>query len=293
MSRALISVVIPAYNARKTIGDALESVRAQTYPAVETILVDDGSSDQTGEWVKAQFPWVRVFHVDNGGPSRARNYGIQQARGEWVAFLDSDDEWQANKLSAQIQVSQQDPSIGLVATDWLRQNRLPDVPSKLPVSKISYRDMLILNRFQTSTVMMKRSLLERLNGFDPSVDGAEDWDLWLRVSAECQIRKIDWPLVRYRDVETGYSKDVWRVYRTMQPMLDKHINRGGVSGREFHTIRTWHHLRFAVAFFLMHDWRRAWLAFSMAWRFPLYVPPATSRFLVPFLWNRMRRKKLG
>lgn len=288
----LVSVVIPAYNSRALIGTALESVFAQTYHPVEVIVVDDGSTDGTDEWVRSQYPSIKVVRIANQGPSGARNQGIQLATGDYVAFLDADDVWHPGKLEAQIGVMERYADVGLVASDWTRAGQFGKVPDPVPVSWITYADMLKLNRFQTSTVLMRKLVLDGLEGFDRRVDGAEDWDLWLRASINTRIGKIDYPLVMYRDVPTGYSKDVWRVYETMQPMLDKHRKSAPLSPHAFKVIEAWHHLRFSVAFFLMHDrgHARASLRNISQQRLWMASAPATFRYLLPFLWARYRRR---
>lgn len=288
----LVTVVIPAYNSKDLIGTALDSVLRQTYTPVEIIVVDDGSTDGTKDWVCAHYPTVHVIQIVNQGPSAARNQGIHSASGELVAFLDADDEWHPGKLEAQMSVMDRYPDVGLVATDWLRTAQFDDVPDVLPISWITYADMLKLNRFQTSTVLIRKRILDDLDGFDALVDGAEDWDLWLRTSAKTRIGKIDYPLVMYRDVPSGYSKDVWRVYQTMQPMLDKHRKNAPLSSQEFKIIEAWHHLRFSVAFFLMHDLGHARASLKKISRQHLWVAsiPATVHYLVPFLWARYRRR---
>ncbi len=287
---ASISVIIPAYNAVDTVLDAIQSVKEQSYPVSEIIVVDDGSTDATSECVTAAFPEVRVERVPNGGPSRARNYGLKLAQGDWIAFLDSDDRWHPDKLRAQMAVSSDD--IQLIASDWVRGDDFSPVPEPIPRSRLTYQDLLTMNQFQTSTVLMSRGLANLLDGFDPSVDGAEDWDFWLRAAVNTAITKVDWPLVQYRDVPTGYSKDVWRVYRTMQPMLDKHRGTHAVSERDFGTLEAWHHLRFWVAFVLARDTVHAKDAWKNAMQPRLrgYVPRAAVHYLVPFLRRRLRRR---
>ncbi len=296
---ASISVVIPAYNARSTIDEALHSVFAQTVAPLEVILVDDGSDDGTAAWVRSQFPSVTVVEVSNGGPSRARNCGIARCRGEFVAFLDADDRWHPLKLQRQLRVLQAEPAVGLIASDWVRMFAAgpPALLADPKVTSISFRKLLVLNRFQTSTVVARRELLQRVGGFDPSVDGAEDWDLWVRVAEAARVKKVDEPLVMYRDVGSGYSKDVWRLFRTMQPTLEKH--RAKVPTHEFRVIEAWHYLRFWVAFRLLGDHLRAqWVLQELGRRhlWP-YVPEAGARYLLPFLgarWSqRMRRMAHG
>jgi len=290
MASASISVVIPAYNAEDTVSDAIESVFGQTYTVLEVIVVDDGSADGTANLVSSRFPNVRLLRVANGGPSEARNRGIALAKGNWIAFLDADDRWHPAKLEMQMAVVNQE--VELVASDWLRGGVFQLVPQSISVTPISYRDLLTMNQFQTSTVLMTRRLAEVLHGFDSAVDGAEDWDFWLRAARETSIIKVNWPLVQYRDVSTGYSKDVWRVYRTMQPMLDKHRGTEVISAHDFAVLETWHHLRFWVAFYLAHDRARARQAWNNAVqrRLVRFVPVAGVKYLVPFLVRRLKRR---
>ncbi|AEJ38381.1 glycosyl transferase family 2 [Sulfobacillus acidophilus TPY] len=285
-----VDVIIPAYNARNTIQEALQSVFSQTVPIARVLVVDDGSTDGTADVVRHHFPHAEVITIANSGPSNARNVGIEKATHEWIAFLDADDRWHPDKL--RLQWGQAEPDVGLISTTWVRGSEFPAVPDQIPVTSLGYRDLLQMNQFQTSTVLMRREIAQRLGGFDPAVDGAEDWDFWLRASRITGIRRLEWPLVQYRDMPTGYSKDVWRVYRTMLPMLDKHRQAPGLSVREFRTIETWHHLRFWVAFQLAHDSEHARLAWHNAWQRPLrpYVLPAVWRYLAPFLWQRFKRR---
>ncbi len=287
---ASISVVIPAYNAQDTIVEALRSVLRQSVAVEQIIVVDDGSTDGTAQLVREQFPQVLVEQISNGGPSRARNHGLQLATGAWIAFLDADDRWHPNKMAAQMDVVED--GVELLASDWVRGERFAPVPHPPPKSHLTYRDLLSLNQFQTSTVLMTRRLALALGGFDSAVDGAEDWDFWLRAARETSIVKVDWPLVQYRDVPTGYSKDVWRVYATMQPMLDKHRDNALISHRDFSTLEEWHHLRFGVAFILAHDSGHAKKAWRNAVRRSLlpYLPRAFFGYLLPFLMRRVRQR---
>ncbi|PSR20040.1 MAG: glycosyltransferase family 2 protein [Sulfobacillus acidophilus] len=288
-----ISVVIPAYNAEKTIADAILSVVAQSVPVQEIIVIDDGSTDSTAQLVQSRFPQVQVQQIANGGPSRARNVGMRMAHGDWIAFLDADDRWHPEKM--RIQLAARDGGARLVASDWVRGAEFTSPPDPVPRTQLGYRDLLKMNQFQTSTVLIERGLANVLGGFDSNVDGAEDWDYWLRASRETTIVKVDWPLVQYRDLATGYSKNVWRVYVTMQPMLDKHRETAPVSAQEFSTLEAWHHLRFWVAFGLAHDGDHARAAWHNAIqrRLRRYVPRAAWHYLAPFLIQRMRRRARG
>lgn len=263
----------------------------QTLSAAETVVIDDGSRDGTAQLVREQFAWARVLEVPNGGPSRARNHGIQAAQGDWVAFLDADDRWHPDKLRRQWAVVEREPGLAVVASDWVRRweapPRLPETPA---TSVLGYRDLLILNRFQTSTVLARRRFLAELGGFDPGVDGAEDWDLWLRLAERGTVKKLDEPLVMYRDVSTGYSKDVFRVFQTMRPMLEKHRSR--FPPHTFRTIEAWHYLRFWVGLSRIGDRKRAAEVLGALFAAGLwpYAPGAAVRYLLPFLWRRRLRR---
>ncbi len=288
-----VSVVVPAYNAAATLPGAVASVTGD--PLVrELLVVDDGSTDATAE-VAAALPGVTLLRRANGGPSAARNTGIEAAAGEWVAFLDADDRWLPGKLDAQLRAASEHPEAVLVATDWVREGE-PVGPGQtrwpLPVEVHGYEDLLVMNRFQTSTVLARTAVLRELGGFLPELDGAEDWDMWLRCAAQGPIVRIAAPLVVYRDEASGYSKDLHRLYRTMLVMLDREQARGRLPRRQLATIRAWHHLRFAVAFGIQRDWGSAASvvtdlpAAGVAGR----APAAATRYLTPFLLSRLRRR---
>lgn len=296
----LVTVVTPLYNNQETVAEAVASALAQVPAPARVLVVDDGSTDGSRQVVAERFAEdarVTLVAQENGGPSRARNHGIALVETPLLAFLDADDVWLPGKLARQLEVLSQHADVGLVASDWVRQvsdseaKGLPELP-RLPLTRFTYRDCLILNRFQTSTVVMRTDVARALGGFDPAVDGAEDWDFWVRVAQVTGVVKLDWPLVVYRDVATGYSKDVWRVYETMHLLLDKHR---ATAPPGFATIEAWHHLRFFVALWLMGDRPRARAAFSEALAPPLrwHVPAAAIRYLFPFLYGRRARRKSG
>lgn len=291
-----VTVVVPVYNNRDTVVEAIRSALRQVPPPTEVLVVDDGSTDGSAAAVRDAFgaePSLRVIVQENAGPSRARNRGIAEAACPYLAFLDADDEWLPDKLALQGHVLASEPAVGLVACDWVRERpRAGGTGGRAPAapwSRLTYRDCLVLNRFQTSTVLMRTELARALGGFDAAVDGAEDWDLWVRAAQSAGVVKLNRPLVVYRDVPTGYSKDVWRVYQTMHGLLDKH-RASAPPG--FGTIEAWHHLRFSVALRLMGDRAHARAALGEAlspqlrWR----VPAAAVAYLLPFLVRRRIRR---
>jgi glycosyltransferase involved in cell wall biosynthesis len=210
----LISVVIPCYNARATLPSTLASVAAQQHPSLEIVVVDDGSSDGSADWLRATHPEVQVIEQTNQGVAAARNAGIAAAKGDWIAFLDADDLWLPGKLAAQVQRLQQQPDCQLCYTawatwtsqasepdaDWLASllGRRHDAKLWAGASGWIYPELLLDCMVWTSTVLMRRSLLNELGGFDTSLRIGEDYDLWFRASRRTRIERVAQPLALYR-----------------------------------------------------------------------------------------------
>jgi glycosyltransferase involved in cell wall biosynthesis len=288
---ASVTVVVPAHDAEATLGAALASVAVQTAPPDQVVVVDDGSTDATGEVARGAPIEVEVLRTGTpSGPSGARNAGTARAVGEWVAFLDADDVWHPGKLEAQLQAARERPGTVIVASDWVRGSP-PTPPGRVGVRVMENRHMLSLNRFQTSTVLVRRDVLSAVGGFDATLDGAEDWDLWLRASALGLVVKLAWPYVGYADLVTSYSKDTWRVYDRMLEMLSRQERGWGGTGRQWRALLAWHHLRFAVAFLLSRDQQHL-RKVAAAIRSGGLVPavPGSLRYLAPFLAGRACRR---
>ncbi|MBM9508243.1 glycosyltransferase family 2 protein [Actinacidiphila acididurans] len=294
---APVSVVIAAYNAEKTLGAAVASALGQGVRPAQVIVVDDGSQDGTAS-VAASFPEVLLVKQDNQGPSAARNTGIANVTQPWVAFLDADDVWLPDKMTRQLAASARHPSAVLLAGDWVRtfdESRAAESTTRTAATGetlMGYGDVLVLNRFQTSTVLVRTEVLRTCGGFDPALDGAEDWDMWLRCAAQGDIVKLDTPLVIYRDEPTGYSKNLVRLYDRMLVMLDRERRDTPLSKAAFARVLTWHHLRFAVAFAQARqpDQARRAVRELRSAGLTRYVPAATVTYLAPFLGGRVVRR---
>jgi glycosyltransferase involved in cell wall biosynthesis len=288
---APVTVVVPAYNAEATLGSALASVAQQTVPPAQVVVVDDGSTDATAAVARAAPLEVEVITTGGPlGPAAARNAGTARAVEGWVAFLDADDVWHPRKLEAQLEAARRNPGAVIVASDWVRGTP-PTPPGPVRVRVLRVDHVLSLNRFQTSTVLVRREVLAAVGGFDATLDGAEDWDMWLRTSARGPVVKLAWPFVGYADLTTSYSKHTWRVYDRMLEMLSRQRQRWEGTERQWDALLTWHHLRFAVAFLLSrdHDHLRQ---VGAAIRDGGLVPavPASLRYLAPFLAGRACRR---
>ena len=192
-----VSVIIPTYNRRDFVREAIASVLTQTYQDFELIVVDDGSKDETQAVVR-EFSGVRYVLQENRGVSSARNRGVALSSGRLLAFLDSDDLWQPHKLAKQVAffVSQPDARICQTEEIWLRNGvRVnPHNKHKKPTGDIFTRS-LHLCLVSPSAVMMRRDLFERMGGFDESLPACEDYDLWLRIAATEPVHLIEEPFV--------------------------------------------------------------------------------------------------
>jgi glycosyltransferase involved in cell wall biosynthesis len=263
-----VAVVVPAYNAAATIEQALTSAMRQERPPAEVVVVDDGSRDGTAEVVARAFPAVTLVRTENRGPSAARNEGLARVRSPWVAFLDADDEWHPAKLRLQLSVLAKHPGAKLVACAWTRgEPRLPAEDSEGTVVRLTWRDIARQNAFQTSTAVVARDLALGVGGFRPAYDAAEDWDFWLRASMATDVLYLPLPLVRYRAMPAGVSRDLGRVYERGIAMLkDWQEEEGRLAPAEFHRLLVWQHVRFAYNLWhegLRHD---AWSAVKRAER---------------------------
>jgi glycosyltransferase involved in cell wall biosynthesis len=196
----LVSVIIPCYNAAPYIAASVQSALNQCDVPVEVIVVDDGSQDGSWELLDPFGPAVRRVRQANGGPAKARNCGARLARGEWLAFLDADDEWLPEKLAAQLRAAGDDA--GLVYTDRYNVGDCSRVNGRQSDGVRQwegdvFEPLLAQNFITTSSVILRRDWYERLGGFEERLVGAEDWDLWLRYAAEGPVRLCREPLLRY------------------------------------------------------------------------------------------------
>ena len=194
MSNVKVTVIIPTFNRRDKLSKAIESVFSQETVPFELIVVDDGSEDGTGLMVKRNFPEARYFFQPNQGPAAARNRGIKQARGEWIAFLDSDDEWMPGKLKAQLEFFNQNPNFLICQTEeiWIRNGRRVNPMKKhQKYGGWIFEKCLPLCIVSPSAAMIHRRLFDEVGLFDESLPACEDYDLWLRIAAKSPVGLIE------------------------------------------------------------------------------------------------------
>ena len=226
-----VAVVIPAHNAAAFLDEALDSVRRQTSPPGEIIVVDDESTDRTAE-VARHHDQVTVLSQRHRGPSAARNAAIRATAQPWIAFLDADDVWEPEKLEAQWQAAQACPAVGAVFCDFLEfdasgiivdsylsgkpsyagTKRTEVAPGVMVCDLKSLGEQMIEGSFVApSTLLVRRDLLLQVGLFDPRVWGREDTDCVLRLSAICSMAVVERPLVRSRVHAGNLTQDDYRM----------------------------------------------------------------------------------
>ena len=230
-----VSVIIPTHDRAAVLGRAIESVLAQTLPPREIIVVDDGSTDGTEALLRSAFPQVRCLRQENRGVSVARNAGIAAATGEWLAFLDSDDEWLPGKLAAQREALESNPDCRLCHAEeiWIRNGKRVNAMRKHEKSGGNiYRRCLPLCVISPSAVVIHRDLFRDYGGFDETLPACEDYDLWLRICAREPVAFVEQPqIVKYGGHADQLSRRHWGMDRFRVTALEK-ILEAGVLGAE-------------------------------------------------------------
>ncbi|MBN1883578.1 MAG: glycosyltransferase [Deltaproteobacteria bacterium] len=200
-----VSVIIPTHNRLWALPGAIESVQEQRFTRWELIVVDDGSTDGTRDWIKRHAPRVRYIYQENRGVSAARNRGIAQANGRYIAFLDSDDRWMPEKLARQVSVMEAEGAeVSYTDEIWIRNKRRvnPKKRHKKFTGDI-FLQSLPLVIVSPSSVMIQRLVLSDVGLFDEMLLACEDYDLWLRITSRYHVRYIDEALI----VKTGGHDD--------------------------------------------------------------------------------------
>jgi len=214
----MVSVVIPTYNRARIIPKAIDSVLSQTYPDYEIVVLDDGSTDGTRDLIGSYASGkIRYFHQGNRGIAGARNAGIRQCAGAYIAFLDSDDYWLPDKLAQQMALFSRHPEYGLVATCCasVRYDGSFRATNRSGKSGWALQDLFKKNYIRTSAAVVTRQCLDAVGLFDESLRECEEYDLRLRIAAAFPIGFISEPLAVYVDNPEGVSTDslTGRLYR--------------------------------------------------------------------------------
>jgi glycosyltransferase involved in cell wall biosynthesis len=232
----LVSVIIPTYNRGWIIKEAIDSVLAQDYRDFELIVVDDGSTDNTPEVLDAYRGTIKVFRQENKGVSAARNRGIAEASGRFIAFLDSDDLWLPQKLSRQVEFFNTTPDALICQTEevWIRSGvRVNPKKRHQKPSGMIFEPSLALCLVSPSAVMIRRSLLEIVGNFDETLPACEDYDLWLRISCRFPVYCIDTPLIIKRGGHEDQLSASFGLDRFRIKAIKKSVESGFLSKRQY------------------------------------------------------------
>jgi len=215
----LVSVVIPTRDRRVLTAEAVASVLAQTFPDLELVVVDDGSTDGTAEHLERTFRDTRlqILRQENLGVSAARNRGARETRGDWLAFLDSDDLWLPRKLERQLELLRPPEPAPACYTEevWHRRGRWAN-PRKVHAKYDGwiFPQCLPLCIVSPSSVLLRRDVFDELGGFDESLPACEDYDLWLRLAAHYPVRLLPERLIVKRNGHPGQlSQTYWGMDR--------------------------------------------------------------------------------
>ena len=213
----LVSVIIPVYNGEKYIAESLQCVFQQSYNPIEVIIVDDGSTDNSIQIIYEIPGEKKIITQQNKDVSDARNSGIKNANGEYIAFLDQDDLWDKTKLEKQIQIFLKDPNVDLVLTDlskfndegreWHPKDR-HKASSRLNNRNL-FENLIRKNVLMPSAVMVKKSSIKRAGFFDSNFKTCGDYEMWLRMAAlGMKFKYLPEPLTFYRQHGENTSKKI-------------------------------------------------------------------------------------
>jgi len=213
-----VSVVIPTYNRVPYLGRAITSVLKQSYPVNEIIVIDNGSTDQTLSFIKKNFTRIRVITEKKRGVSFARNLGIKNCKYNWIAFLDSDDEWITDKIEKQfILLKKSNFKYQFIHTNeiWIKNGILKNQKKKhLKKGGYIFEDCLDICKISPSSVLIKKELFDRYGLFDNKFKVCEDYELWLRITSKIKIGYLDKPLIKkYGGHKGQLSEKYWGIDR--------------------------------------------------------------------------------
>jgi glycosyltransferase involved in cell wall biosynthesis len=223
-----VSVIIPTYNRVKFLPACINSVLKQSIPVEEIIVVDNNSSDGTVNYIRDKFKMVRVLIERNKGVSFARNLGILNSKNNWVAFLDSDDEWMPDKIQKQIElIKRLNYKVNFIHTNekWVRNNIILNQKKKhAKKGGYIFQDCLDICKISPSSTLIKKSLFDQYGLFNTKFKVCEDYELWLRFTSKIEIGYINEVLIKKNGGHNDQlSKKYWGIDRYRIKALEKLI----------------------------------------------------------------------
>lgn len=227
-----VSVIIPTYNRHRLLSQAIESVLNQSHEDYELLVIDD-ASEKPPDSIIQSYSDSRIRYIKkdkNEGACKARNTGIRKSCGEFIAFLDSDDIWEPDKLTKQLEVFKNNPGVGVVytGTKIVRQNReyIGHIPSER--GNIFRKQLLRDQVAPTSAVMVRKSCFDRVGMFDPSLPARQDYDMWIRLSREFDFDFVKYPLTIIHRSHTG------RISNNINSRIEAQLKLLKKLNKEFH-----------------------------------------------------------
>jgi len=232
------SVIIPTYNRKKFLEKSVTSVLEQSYDNFELIVVDDGSSDETHLFMnQVKDSRISFIKQPHGGVSRARNTALHAAKGDFYAFLDSDDLWTKEKLEKTVQYIQKFPAISIFHTEeiWYRHGKLLNQKKKhTKPTGFVYKKTLPLCAIGMSTSIVKKQVFEKVGIFDESLQACEDYDFWLRASNKYEVKLIPFSLtIKDGGRPDQLSSSIWGLDRFRIKALEKMLNLSDLNSENF------------------------------------------------------------
>jgi len=298
-----VSVIIPSYNCEAYIAETIGSVLDQTFGDLELIVVDDGSTDRTRDIVLSYGAPVRLLSQKNAGVCAARNYGIREARGEYLCLMDHDDYWFPDKLVLQLEQMQRHPEVGLVYSSfiWWHPGEDGAFPDHNTFDQASfsegiderfsgwiYHELLLDCWVLTSAALIRAEVFGKCGMYDESLPYSEDWDLWLRISQEYPFIKLKRPLTLYRQHPRQGNRVPRSIdYRT--ELLAKSAAKWGLCSRDgrcvakrqfnrniarYHSEYGLHNLSAGNLKAANRAFLKAWSRYPLNWKSLAFIPAA-------------------
>jgi len=238
-----ISVIIPTFNRIDLLQRAINSVLNQSIKPYDIIVVDDGSTDGTSNMIQQKYKSIKLIQQKNSGVSAARNNGIKLGGGNWIALLDSDDEWKKNKLEEQVKKLKDNPKYEFCHTNeiWIRNGiRVNQKKKHKKYGGFIFDKCLDICRISPSSVLLNKNIFNHVGWFNDNLPVCEDYDLWLRITADFEILFIDKPLiVKYGGHNDQLSHSVEAIERFRIKALENLLENSDLSKKNrIHAVET-------------------------------------------------------
>lgn len=246
---------MPVYNGQKFISKSIESVLAQSYENWELIIINDGSTDITEE-VVIKFQnltnKIKYFYKANEGQVKATNFGISKSNGEYIAFLDSDDLWETDKLKKQVNFISQNKNIDFIYSKYnsIDENANLLFTNNSHDSLNHYMDLLKRCFIGRLTVIVKKSILVELNLFDENLHSTDDWDMWIRISKKFKLSFLDEVLASYRIHPQSMSNNSYNQLLNVSKVYSQHVYSNSELNKTFINEVKWIELKIYLSSFL-------------------------------------------